>query len=110
MLEEITKRFSAEYPIRAFWKTFEEETFEKFVEWSKSPYYHVRRLASEGSRPRLPWGKKILLHYTRTEVFLDVLFTDTARYVTRSVANHLNDISKIDPEFVMRKLDAWENS
>lgn len=110
MLEAITKRFSAEYPIRAFWNTFEEETFEKFVEWSKNPNYHVRRLVSEGSRPRLPWGKKIWLYYTRTEIFLDALFADSTRYVTRSVANHLNDISKIDPEFVLRKLDKWESS
>lgn len=110
MLEDITKRFSAEYAIRDFWNTFEKEVHKKFLEWSKSEYYHVRRLASEGSRPRLPWGKKIQLHYKKTEKILDNLFHDTTRYVTRSVANHLNDISKIDPDFVLKKLEQWEKS
>jgi 3-methyladenine DNA glycosylase AlkC len=110
MLEEITKRFSAEYAIRDFWNTFEKEVHEKFLEWSKSEHYHVRRLASEGSRPKLPWGKKIQLHYKKTEKILDNLFYDSTRYVTRSVANHLNDISKIDTEFVIRKLQEWEKS
>ncbi len=110
MLEEITKRFSSEYAIRHFWNEYEEETYLKFLSWSKSPYYHVRRLASEGSRPRLPWGKKINLHYTKTEKILDNLFYDKCRYVTRSVANHLNDISKIDKDFVIRKLNEWEKS
>lgn len=110
MLEEITRRFSAEYPIRHFWNTYEDAVYEKNLTWAESPYYHVRRLASEGSRPRLPWGKKIGLHYSRAEIFLDELFSDRTRYVTRSVANHLNDISKVDPDFVLRKLSEWEKS
>jgi 3-methyladenine DNA glycosylase AlkC len=107
-LEEITKRFSVEFPIRDFWNTHEKEVFDKFLKWSKSKNYHVRRLASEGARPRLPWGKKINLHYLQTEKILDNLFLDKTRYVTRSVANHLNDISKIDKDFVLRKLIEWE--
>ncbi|MEN9881016.1 MAG: hypothetical protein RLZZ308_199 [Candidatus Parcubacteria bacterium] len=109
-LEEITKRFSAEFAIREFWNTHEESVYVYFLQWSKSNNYHVRRLASEGSRPRLPWGKNIQLDYKKTEQFLDILFSDRTRYVTRSVANHLNDISKFDPDFVLRKLSQWEAS
>lgn len=108
MLEEITKRFSAEFAIREFWNQHEKKVYKKFLEWSKHKNYHVRRLASEGSRPRLPWGKKINLQFTKTEKILDNLFSDKTRYVTRSVANHLNDISKIDREFVLRKLKEWQ--
>ncbi len=110
MLEEITKRFSVEYAIRDFWNNYENETYDKFIKWSKSKNYHVRRLASEGSRMRLPWGKKINLDYRKTEKILDNLFYDKTRYVTRSVANHLNDISKIDKDYVLRKLEEWKNS
>ncbi len=109
-LEEITKRFSAEYAIRHFLNKHTRETLNQCVVWSKSDNYHVRRLASEGSRPRLPWGIKVPLHYSQTEKILDTLFSDTARYVTRSVANHLNDISKIDPDYVIKKLHEWESS
>jgi len=66
------------------------------LNWSKSENYHHRRLASEGSRQKLPWCQKINLDYKKTIKILDNLYFDESRYVTRSVANHLNDISKID--------------
>jgi 3-methyladenine DNA glycosylase AlkC len=110
LLEKITKRFSAEFAIRHFWNNHQKITYKHFLKWSKNKNYHVRRLASEGSRPRLPWGKNISLDYRETEIFLDNLFYDKTRYVTRSVANHLNDISKFDPDFVLQKLSAWERS
>jgi len=90
-LEQMTKRFSAEFAIRKFFNEFEEASYNKMLEWSLSDNYHVRRLASEGSRPNLPWGNKIWLDYRKTIAILDNLYTDKTRFVTRSVANHLND-------------------
>lgn len=107
-LEEITKRFSVEFPIRTFLNKFEEETLEQMIIWSRSTNYHLRRLASEWSRTKLPWGQKIWLHYKKTETILDNLHWDKTRYVTRSVANHLNDISKIDALFVLEILKKWK--
>ncbi len=69
-----------------------------------------RRLASEGFRPKLPWAKKINYDYKKGALFLDNLFYDSARIVTRSVANHLNDISKFDEDFVLECLTRWKDS
>jgi len=109
-LEKITTRFSAEYSIRYFLNEFEEETFSKILGWSKSDNYHLRRLASEGTRPKLPWGISINLDYKRTIQILDNLYLDNSRYVTRSIANHLNDISKIDRHLVLDTLNRWKNT
>ena len=107
-LGEFTKYFSAEFAIRDFVNKFPEETFEKFKEWSLSKNKNQRRLASEGLRPKLPWAKKIDFDYKRAEEILDNLYFDKSRYVVRSVANHLNDISKIDPDFVIAILRKWK--
>ncbi|HHH19922.1 MAG TPA: DNA alkylation repair protein [Campylobacterales bacterium] len=109
-LREMTKRFSAEYAIRAFINAFPEETFAMLRECSQSANYHERRLASEGTRPKLPWGKKLTTHYRQPLSLLDNLYTDTTRFVTRSVANHLNDIAKIDSNLVVETLKQWNAS
>ena len=72
--------------------------------------YHVRRLASEGSRPKLPWSQKLVIDYHQPIPILELLFADPTRYVTRSVANHLNDISKVDPALVIETLARWNES
>jgi 3-methyladenine DNA glycosylase AlkC len=107
-LEEITMRFSVEYAIRNFINAFPDETLKKIQEWSKHPHYHVRRLASEGTRPKLPWGIKIGLTVEAPLSILDTLHVDSTRFVTRSVANHLNDIAKTHPELVLEKLKQWK--
>ncbi len=109
-LREITKRFSVEYAIRDFINTFPEETLEMLKECSLSDNYHERRLASEGLRPKLPWAKKINIDYRKAVFILDNIFFDKTRYVTRSVANHLNDISKIDAALVVATLKRWKRS
>ncbi len=109
-LEKITSRFSAEESIRFFLNKFEKQTFEKMLEWSKSENYHLRRLSSEGSRQKLPWCQKINLDYKKTIKILDNLYTDKSRFVTRSVANHLNDISKIDVDLVIDVLERWKKN
>jgi hypothetical protein len=70
----------------------------------------VRRLCSEGTRPRLPWSRKIDIPVTAPLPILDRLFSDTTRYVTRSVANHVNDISRIDPALAIGTLVRWRAS
>lgn len=109
-LKEITTRFSAEDAIRYFINAFPEETMQELLQWSKDPHYHVRRLTSEGTRPKLPWAQKITLSPEKALPILDNLYTDKTRYVTRSVANHLNDISKINPSLVFTTLIRWKKS
>jgi len=109
-LKTITTRFSAEDAIRYFINTFPTETMAEITNWARDDHYHVRRLASEGTRPKLPWSQKIVLMPGAAGPVLDLLFSDKTRFVTRSVANHLNDISKTDPDFVLAKLSEWRDS
>jgi len=106
-LQAMTTRFSCEFPIRVFIDEFPVQTLAAFTQWTHNSHYHVRRLVSEGSRPKLPWAKKISLDYKIPVQFLDSLYTDSTRYVTRSVANHVNDISKIAPDFAIHTLKRW---
>ncbi len=107
-LETMTKRFSMEGPIRAFLNEHPKETLRVVTAWSKSDNYHVRRLASEGTRPFLPWASKIGVDPAVLVPVLDTLHSDSTRYVTRSVANHLNDLSKIDSALVTETLKKWK--
>lgn len=109
-LKEITKRFSVEFAIRDFINDFPQQTFMFLKSCAKDDNYHVRRLASEGLRPRLPWAVGISFDYKKSIKILDVLFSDLTRYVTRSVANHMNDISKIDADLVLKTLALWKSS
>ena len=107
LLEAITQRFSMEYSVRAFLNRWPEETVARVHQWATHDHYHVRRLASEGTRPKLPWGQKIGLSTADTLPILTKLHGDPTRFVTRSVANHLNDITKTDPDAVLDVLRAW---
>lgn len=108
-LKEITQRFSAEDAIRPFINNFEKETLATLKTWSTDSHYHVRRLVSEGTRPKLPWAKKITMDYHKAIPLLDTLYRDNTRFVTRSVANHMNDISKNDPELCIKTLKQWRS-
>ena len=110
ILRELTKRFSVEFAIRDFINLYPDETLTMMEECALSSHYHERRLASEGLRPKLPWAKKLTLDHKVPIRILDRLFYDKTRYVTRSVANHLNDIAKIDPELVIQTLIRWKAS
>ena len=109
-LRELTKRFSVEFSIRDFINTYPQQTLEMLESCAVSDNYHERRLASEGLRPKLPWAKKLTLDHREPLMHLDQLFYDKTRYVTRSVANHLNDISKIDAPLVIETLKRWKDS
>jgi 3-methyladenine DNA glycosylase AlkC len=107
-LYEITQRFSAEDAIRYFINAFPAETLAELLRWTTDPHYHVRRLCSEGTRPKLPWAQKITIPVTAPLAILDQLFADRTRFVTRSVANHINDMAKIDPDLAVATLARWQ--
>lgn len=104
LLKKLTRRFSAEFAIRAFIIADTEKAMDCILEWSKDANEHVRRLASEGTRPRLPWGQQLPVYIDDpvplTAIF-ENLMDDGSEYVRRSVANNLNDIAKDNPGFVI---------
>ncbi|MBF2054064.1 MAG: DNA alkylation repair protein [Candidatus Sericytochromatia bacterium] len=107
-LHSLTRRFSVEGPIRVFLKAFPAQTLARLRQWQHDSNYHVRRLVSEGTRPRLPWYLRLDLPLSETLPLLETLHADKTRFVTRSVANHLNDISKTDPDTVLATLQHWQ--
>jgi 3-methyladenine DNA glycosylase AlkC len=109
-LREITKRFSVEFAIRDFINNYPTQTLAMLEMCAKSDNYHERRLASEGLRGKLPWAKKLNIAYDEPLRHLELLYGDKTRYVTRSVANHLNDIVKIDATLVLETLKRWKKS
>jgi 3-methyladenine DNA glycosylase AlkC len=102
-LHAITQRFTAEFAIRPFIVAHPELAFATLQRWTTDPSHHVRRLVSEGSRPRLPWGlqlKALVADPSPALPLLAALQDDASEYVRRSVANHLNDIAKDHPALV----------
>ena len=96
-LYEITKRHTSEYAIRPYILRYPEECVELLASWASDSNFHVRRLVSEGTRPRLPWAKRMnVLHGDPlcNLALLQPLLEDRSTYVRRSVANHLNDLTK----------------
>ncbi len=108
LLYEATQRFTMEFYIRHFLNRWPDETLADLSMWGTDDNYHVRRLVSEGTRPRLPWAQNVGLEPEQTLPLLDMLHADKARFVTRSVANHLNDLSKIVPDEVLARLAQWD--
>lgn len=100
MIEEITKRSTGEYAIRPFIRKYPDKTITRMTSWARSRNFHLRRLASEGLRPKLPWASKLDLFIENpTPVFkiLDILKADEINFVKKSVANHLTDYLKVNP-------------
>jgi 3-methyladenine DNA glycosylase AlkC len=109
-LETFTKYSTSEFAVRTFLLHDQEKMIARMIEWSKHPNEHVRRLASEGSRPRLPWGLSIpslKLNPLPSLAILTNLKQDESLYVRKSVANHLNDISKTHPDLVLNIAKEW---
>ncbi|MGI9584582.1 MAG: DNA alkylation repair protein, partial [Acidimicrobiia bacterium] len=107
---ELTKRFTAEFSIRAFLERYPDETLERLAVWATDDNVHVRRLVSEGSRPRLPWAPRLQQFQedpTPVVELLDMLKDDDEEYVRRSVANNLNDISKDHPGVAVQIAERW---
>lgn len=109
-LARLTRFGTAEFAIRPFLVDDPARTLAVMLDWTGSPDEHVRRLASEGSRPRLPWAARVPAmkeEPTLAAPILDALRADDSVYVRKSVANHLNDIAKDRPEWVLDRLGTW---
>lgn len=106
----VTQRFTAEFSIRPFLIRESQRTLERLTSWINDPNPHVRRLISEGTRPRLPWAERIpafVRDPSPVLPLLDALVDDSERYVTRSVANHLGDIAKDHLDLALATCTRW---
>ena len=106
----LTQRFTAEFSIRPFLQAHPEATLARLRQWAFDPSPHVRRLVSEGTRPRLPWAPR-LRGFQKDPApvlaLLELLKDDPELYVRRSVANNLNDIGKDHPELLTQTAQRW---
>ncbi|GKU77958.1 hypothetical protein [Paenibacillus sp. L3-i20] len=112
-LARFTKGSSSEFAVRPFILEHPDRMIPQLLEWADHPDEHVRRLSSEGSRPRLPWGQSLPLFKRDPSPMiplLEKLKADPSLYVRKSVANHLNDIVKDHPELVIELAEKWKGS
>ena len=110
-IEQITQFTSCEFAIRPFIKKYPEKTMAIMLSWSIHSSHLVRRLSSEGCRPRLPWAMALpdfKLNPQSILPILENLKNDTSDFVRRSVANNLNDISKDNPNTVIEIAKRWK--
>ena len=109
-IKEITKRFTGEFAIRSYINRNPARVYKELYKWTKDKNHHVRRLVSEGTRPLLPWAIRVQLTdnlLLENIKLLTILKDDSSQYVRRSVANHLNDISKIDRTLAISTCKKW---
>ncbi|GII95919.1 hypothetical protein Ssi02_61500 [Sinosporangium siamense] len=108
----LTPHSTGEFAVRPYLDRHREEALAVMRGWAESPDEHLRRLASEGSRPRLPWGSRVrwLMEPGPTLPILDRLRDDPSDYVRRSVANHVNDLAKDHPNVAVGILARWQES
>ncbi|MGG2994128.1 DNA alkylation repair protein [Paenibacillus macerans] len=112
-LERFTPKSSAEFAVRSFLLRNPERMMGQMAAWSQHEDEHVRRLASEGCRPRLPWGQALPMFKRDPAPILPILETlkaDPSLYVRKSVANNLNDIAKDHPELVLELARRWKGA
>lgn len=106
-LYHMTKQFTAEFAIRPFLENHYENTFELLHKWKNDECEHIRRLVSEGTRPNLPWGQKVLKINENMPANIGLIMhlkKDESEYVRKSVANHLNDISHHDEKLFFKAI------
>lgn len=109
-IHDLTKRHTGEYAIRPFIRAHPERTVNHLQAWAHSPSVHVRRLASEGIRPRLPWSQKLTIFIDQPAPVFEILETlkdDTSRFVQKSIANTLNDYLKDNRARAIEVLQRW---
>ena len=107
---ELTKRFTSEFSIRPFIAQYLERSMKTLLSWTADKNPHVRRLVSEGTRPRLPWAMRLrdLQQDPKLALpLLERLKNDSELYVRRSVANHLGDVLKDHPDFGFKVCERW---
>jgi len=106
----LTQRFTAEFSIRRYLERHQAATLARLAEWATDPSEDVRRLVSEGTRPRLPWAPRLRAFQTDPRpvlALLERLKDDPSLYVRRSVANNLNDIGKDHPDVLVETATRW---
>ena len=109
-LKYFTTFGSSEFAIRYFLRSDLKRSLERMHDWTRDENHHVRRLASEGSRPRLPWSFRLEAVQADPQLaagILDRLKADESLYVRKSVANHLNDVTKVHPQWVLDTIEGW---
>lgn len=109
-LKYFTTFGSSEFAIRHFLRSDLERALELMHDWTQDQNHHIRRLASEGTRPRLPWSfrlEAVQANPQLTAGILDRLKADESLYVRKSVANHLNDVTKEHPAWVLDTIEGW---
>ncbi len=109
-MHALTQRFTAEFTVRPFLERHTAAMLAVLDRWADDPSAHVRRLVSEGTRPRLPWASRLTVFDgdpTPTLALLERLRDDPSEYVRRSVANHLNDLTKTHPARVIALAARW---
>lgn len=109
-MEQLTQRMSCEFAIRPFLEHHLDRTVEQLEHWTTHPEPTVRRLVSEGTRPRLPWGPRVAVLSKDPAIglaLLERLRFDQSEDVRRSVANHLNDVAKDHPQLVVETSARW---
>ena len=107
---ELTKRFTAEFSVRAQLEHHTQDALALLTTWASDEHVHVRRLVSEGTRPRLPWASRLRKFQDDPApviALLELLKDDPVEYVRRSVANNLNDIAKDHPDLVVKIAKRW---
>lgn len=112
-IKELTKRFTGEFAIRPLLKDHPIEILNELIEWTKDPNVHVRRLASEGVRIRLPWSRKLLVALENFELYTTLITNlkdDPEKYVQKSVGNNINDLYKDAPEKAEWLVSKWETT
>ncbi len=110
---EITQRFTGEFAIRPFIEKYPKESVKRLEKWKRDKCHHVRRLVSEGTRPHLPWGIKVQHIINNPTIYLSLLtdlYDDESEYVRRSVANHMNDLSKIQDKLFFKTVNNWNKN
>ncbi|MGW6202309.1 DNA alkylation repair protein [Streptomyces sp. NPDC055089] len=106
-LAALTPYFSSEDAVRTFLTTYPQQTLSAAATWAAAADHRVRRLASEALRPHLPWSVGTGLPVDTALPLLESLYADHSRFVTTSVANHLRDIARTQPELVLATLTRW---
>lgn len=107
---QLTRCFTSEFAIRPQLARHPEKTLSALQQWTSDESQHVRRLCSEGTRPRLPWASRLSLPRELVYPILDSLKADPSKFVQKSVANHLNDLGKDDSRWLLQTMKSWSRS
>lgn len=112
-IAEVTQRNTGEYAVRPFIRKYPDQSLARLDRWARADSFHLRRLASEGLRPKLPWAPKLDTFVDNPKpvfAILESLKEDAVRFVRKSVANHLTDYLKVNPEPTRELIALWRES